>query len=233
MRRLPAHRMLDNILIHDNATDEDLSKLALLLAVFYKNAPPILKTGPEYRKRLAIDLEAARTDLSKPEYGFSCDLITSVITPELEFLRTNPAILDARVGAGKIIEAHGDLRPEHICLESQPVIIDCLEFNRDLRILDAVSELTFLSLECERLGAVQIGRQILDKYSEETEDHPPAGLLHFYKSYHATVRAQIALWHLADASIRDRAHWLDKANRYLQIAAGGERSAPPVSRTRR
>src|SRR5262249_30268280 len=147
MRRLPADRMLDHILVHHNATDEDFSKLASLLAAFYKTAPAILNTGPEYRKRLAIDLEAAQTELSKPEYGLSGDLITSVITPELEFLRENPVIFDARVRDGKIIEAHGDLRPEHICLERQPVIIDCLEFNRDVRILDAASELTFFSLE--------------------------------------------------------------------------------------
>jgi aminoglycoside phosphotransferase family enzyme len=221
MRRLPADRMLDHILIHHNAIDADLSKLALLLAAFYKTAPPILKTGSECRNRLAIDLKAARAELSRPEYGLSADLITSVITPQLEFLGGHPAIFDARVRAGKIIEAHGDLRPEHICLETPPVIIDCLEFNRDLRILDAASELTFLSLECERLGAMQVGRYILDKYGEETGDRPPSRLLDFYKSYHAAVRAQIALWHLADDNVRDRAHWVAKANRYLEIAIGG------------
>jgi aminoglycoside phosphotransferase family enzyme len=56
------------------------------------------------------------------------------------------------VYTGKIIEAHGDLWPEHICLEDKPVIIDCLEFNRALRILDTVSELAFLALECEQRG---------------------------------------------------------------------------------
>jgi aminoglycoside phosphotransferase family enzyme len=54
------------------------------------------------------------------------------------------------------------------------VIIDCLEFNRNFRILDAASELSFLALECERLGAPRIGRLIFETYSEKTGDSRPA-----------------------------------------------------------
>jgi aminoglycoside phosphotransferase family enzyme len=64
----------------------------------------------------------------------------------MAFLEQSPTLLDSRVCDGRIIEAHGDLRPEHICLEDEPVIIDCLEFNQALRVLDTVSELAFLAL---------------------------------------------------------------------------------------
>jgi uncharacterized protein len=62
------------------------------------------------------------------------------------------------------------LRPEHICLEDTPVIIDCLEFNRNLRILDPASEIIFLKLECDRLEAPDIGEIILETYCESTGD---------------------------------------------------------------
>jgi len=41
----------------------------------------------------------------------------------------------------RIVAGHGDLRPEHVCLLAQLVVIDCLEFNREFRILDTVDEL--------------------------------------------------------------------------------------------
>ena len=75
----------------------------------------------------------------------------------------------------------------------------------------------FLGLECERLGARDIGEVILKKYSKETGDRPSNRLLQFYKSYHACIRAKIAVWHLRDDNIRDRAIWTDKATKYLNL----------------
>jgi aminoglycoside phosphotransferase family enzyme len=129
------------------------------------------------------------------------------------------ALLDSRVRDGRIIEAHGDLRPEHICLEDEPVIIDCLEFNQALRILDTVSELAFLALECERLGAPAVGKGIVETYSKASGDWPSRRLLAFYKSYHAGMRAKIAVWHLNEPEVRDAAQWRQKAQHYLRLAA--------------
>jgi len=219
MRRLPSDRMLDEVIARRAVDEEDVLRLASLLAGFYKRSVPVRIAGPEYRRRLAAHLESARNELLKPEYRLPSNVVEDTGF-ELEFLRQNQALFDNRVQAGKIIDAHGDLRPEHICLEPcQPVIIDCLEFNRNLRILDAVSEITFLALECERLGAPNIGRLILNKYSEETGDRPSEKLLAFYKSYHACVRAKIAVWHLKDNGIRDRDTWITKATDYLSVVS--------------
>ena len=219
MRRLPSDRMLDEVIARRAVDEEDVLRLASLLAGFYKRSVPVRIAGPEYRRRLAAHLESARNELLKPEYRLPSNVVEDTGF-ELEFLRQNQALFDNRVQAGKIIDAHGDLRPEHICLEPcQPVIIDCLEFNRNLRILDAVSEITFLALECERLGAPNIGRLILNRYSEETGDRPSEKLLAFYKSYHACVRAKIAVWHLKDNSTRDSDTWITKATDYLSVVS--------------
>lgn len=63
-----------------------------------------------------------------------------------------------------VIEAHGALRPEHVCLEG-PVVIDCLEFKHERRLLDPVSELSFLAFECRRLSAGWVGDHILTGFS--------------------------------------------------------------------
>jgi aminoglycoside phosphotransferase family enzyme len=111
------------------------------------------------------------------------------------------------------------LRPEHICLESQPVIIDCLEFNRDFRILDSASELSFLALECERLGAPEVGGFLLKAYETETGERLPAELIEFYKGYHACIRAKIAIWHLRDHDSASVVKWTNRAIQYLQLAS--------------
>mgnify|MGYP006202207167 CR=1 FL=1 len=41
--------------------------------------------------------------------------------------------------AGRIVEGHGDLRPEHIYLGTPPAIIDRLEFSMELRTLDTLA----------------------------------------------------------------------------------------------
>jgi aminoglycoside phosphotransferase family enzyme len=157
--------------------------------------------------------------MARKTYGLTPDLVESVIHRQLLFLERNAYLFEARARERRIIDAHGDLRPEHVCVEAEPVIIDCLEFNRKLRILDAASELAFLALECERLGGPEIGERLLKAYSELAHDWPSNLLLAFYRAYHAVVRAKIAIWHLKDNAISDRAHWVAKAEQYLTTAA--------------
>lgn len=219
MRRLPPGRMLDRLIARHEVPEKAVLKLGLMLADFYRNLTPVFMTPARYRKRLAADLEDARQELTKAQYGLGRDPAESVIESLQDFLGKHSGLLDARVREGRVVEGHGDLRPEHICLEAQPVIIDCLEFNRSLRIQDAVSELMFLGLECERLNAPEIGKCLLNVYMKEADDWPPEELLAFYRSYHAVVRAKIAIWHLKDHGIVDRSYWVSRASDYLRLAA--------------
>jgi len=217
MRRLPAGRMLDQAIADRTVSKEDLTNVGTLLTNFYLKAAPIPMTGQEYRARLTKELEISKYELMQEENGVPHQLVTPVLDRSLRVIAQHPEIFDDRVQAGKIIEGHGDLRPEHICLERPPVIIDCLEFDRDLRILDPASELTFLALECERLGAPDTGAFIFNVYREQTGDAPSESLLEFYRSYHASIRARLAIWHLKDHD--DVAKWTTKAKTYLRLAA--------------
>jgi aminoglycoside phosphotransferase family enzyme len=177
-----------------------------------------------YRGRLSVDLEKALQRLMFTADPVLVRLVDPAIHSGLEFLRKHPGLFDERVAAGKIVQCHGDLRPEHICLEPTPVVIDCLELNRSLRTLDIASELSFLALECERLGAPEIGNALLRTYSEITGDSPSLELLAFYRTYHACIRAQLAVSHLNEHTV-ERRKWLDKAEQYLQMATIFERAA--------
>ena len=100
------------------------------------------------------------------------------------------------------------------------MFIDCLEFNRDWRLLDPVEEIAYLALECEHAGANWIGEAALETYSERTGDAPAAALLRFYKSVRASLRAKLSVWHLRDhLDSAAQAKWKQRARRYLELAS--------------
>jgi len=219
MRRVPADRMLDRAIAERTWKEEDLRKIGILLSDFYADMPPAEITSVEYRQSLAEELKNARSELNRCEYRLPANLVDSLVSSGLDLIEKQPALFDRRITAGRIVEGHGDLRPEHICLEPTPVIIDCLEFNRSLRILDVASELMFLRLECERLGAAEVGQRILETYCVRSGDQPSKPILSFYRSQHACVRAKLAVWHLRDDSSGQRYQWVDRAKGYLELAA--------------
>jgi aminoglycoside phosphotransferase family enzyme len=216
MRRLPRAQMLDVRIRHGRVQRARIHALAALLTRFYRAARPAHWSQAEYRGRLLANLTAKRTSLQHPRYRLPPRLLRSVAQAQLRWLRTHVAHLEAR--APRVVDAHGDLRPEHVCLTSPPLVIDCLEFNRTLRLLDPLSELAFLSLECRRLGAAWIGPALIASYRQRSGDDAPGRLISFYESYHATVRAAIAVWHLDDDTPPDAARWRRQAITYLRLA---------------
>ncbi len=218
MRRLPSNRMLDYAISNQSVTENDTLNTTKVLADFYNKAEQITITPAEYCSTFEKSVLENRENLLSPQYNLSKNLVNTIISGQLDFLTKHSRCLAKRAQDNKIVEAHGDLRPEHICLLKKPVIIDCLEFNRELRILDPVDELSFLALECERLGAAETGQKILQDYGNITRDIPPDILICFYKSYRACIRAILAIWHLEDDKVADRAKWVNRANEYLHLA---------------
>lgn len=216
MRRLPRHRMLDVCIERGSVLTPEVDSLAVVLAKFYATAERTVSAGPAYRSRLASSIESMRASLEQTRYGLARTEISAVVEAQRRWLLRHGTVLEARAGA--VVDAHGDLRPEHICLEREPVVIDCLEFDRELRLLDPVSELSFLALECRRFGAAWIGEQLLARYAEASGDHAPAPLIPFYESYHAIVRAAVAVWHLDDDALDHSDAWRERAGLYLKLA---------------
>lgn len=218
MRRLPGERMLDRLLRERTLRREDLVRAIERLARFYRDAAPVEMLPVQYRARFVAEIAENRRELGAPVYGLPLEWVEVICAQQLVVLEHQPGLFDERAFTGRIVEAHGDLRPEHICLEERPQIIDCLEFSHGLRLLDPVDELGFLALECERLGAPELATTIFGTYTAVTGDAPPAVLVHFYQSYRACVRARIAIRHLADAAPREPAKWPAQARAYLALA---------------
>ena len=217
MQRLPADRMLD-VQIGRGTVDADiLRRAAEVLATFYAGAEPAGWSANAYRRRLEGAIGHARDQLHRLQYCLPADSVDALAAAQRAMLARAPALLAAR--AGRVVDAHGDLRPEHVCLEPEPVFIDCLEFDRDLRMLDPLSELAFLALECERLGAPAAGTVFIDAYVERTGDRAAPEVMAFYRSHHAYLRAMIAAWHLDDGAIDNHDKWRTRARQYLKLGA--------------
>ncbi len=219
MERLPSDRMLDYLIERDAVEHEEIRTVATKLATFYRNASPEPVSALEYLQRQRNDVCGNGEALCNPRYGLPLDLVHRVIKAQESFLDACGHLLEARVVERHIIEAHGDLRPEHICLLPEPVIFDCLEFNRSFRIIDTADELAFLSMECEALGAPYVEEIVFDTYTEITRDRPPRQLIEYYKCYRAGLRAKLAIWHLKDDGGVKTEKWRKQAISYLELAA--------------
>lgn len=220
MRRLNAARMLDRSIAAHAVTDTDLHNLGALFARFYATArsEPMERAGylAHLRRQVFDNLRA----LQAPELCMTASRVEEVIDAQLQFIAGNSRLLAAR--GARLIEGHGDLRPEHVYLGSgsdAPCVIDCLEFDPRLRRLDPAEELAFLTLECSRLGAFGFAADLLHRIGSALGDPVPDALLFFYMSHRAVVRAKITAWHLRDLNLRPRVrHWKARANSYLQDA---------------
>ncbi|HET6467835.1 MAG TPA: hypothetical protein VFG43_05600 [Geminicoccaceae bacterium] len=219
MRRLPAELMLDEVLARGGADMSLIDRLGDRLARFYASAERVRPSSPDaYAARLRAALRETSAELVRPDYGLPGERVATVVGRQLEFVAREGELLASRLAEGRVVEGHGDLRPEHVCLEPEPVVIDCLEFNRDLRLVDALDELAFLALECAVLGDAEVGARVIGRYRGRSGDRAPERLLGFYESFRATLRARLLARHSLEPGDRAPGFYLERATDYLDRA---------------
>jgi len=219
MRRLPKRFMLDHAIRQGEVSREEIRRCTLALAEFYRRCEPVLTTPAGYRQRFERDIRDNHRELASPLYGIAGGRLDPVMAALLRFLDRGDGLLEQRAREGRIVEGHGDLRPEHVYLGPEPLFIDCLEFNREWRLLDPAEELAYLAMECELAGAPWIGEVVSETYHEATGDDPASALVDFYKAYRACLRAKLSAWHLKDlVDPADGGKWIARAERYLELA---------------
>jgi aminoglycoside phosphotransferase family enzyme len=218
MRRLPEQAMLDSAIARGAVEPRRVGQVADALAGFYLAAEPADVVPERYVAQFAREQAHNRRIVTDPRFDLPRETAEAVLSAVEGVLRDDPDLLADRARLGRIRDGHGDLRPEHVCLSDPPLIIDCLEFSRELRRVDPFDELSFLALECERLGAPWIGNMLIDRCTELLGDAPTPRLLAFYFAYRASLRARLALAHLLEPTPREPGRWEPLAGDYLAIA---------------
>ena len=218
MRRLPAERMLDKMILMKQATQLDMVHIAECLVQFYKKLPPVAITCPSWLSKFQQEISRNEKILAQHPQRLPQTIVKWLCAEQQDALAHWAPWFERRLSSGRIVEGHGDLRPEHICLQPEPVIIDSLEFSAELRIVDIADEMSYLALECERLQAPELALALIENYQLLAEDRPPPALLHFYQGFRACVRARIAIHHLDEIKFSNDTKWQTRALQYLQLA---------------
>ncbi len=213
MRRLPAARMLDRLIADARVEPAEIDALAGVLVAFYRGATRVDPDPAEHLARFQREQAVSREVLLRPQ--FQLDGAAHALDRLDQALLRGRAALHERVAQRRIVDGHGDLRPEHVCLLQPPAVIDCLEFNALLRQVDPFDELAFLALECDMAGAAWIGPRLVAACAAALSDAPPPALLALYTAYRALLRARLAMAHLLDVRPRTPHKWAPLAQRYV------------------
>ena len=193
MNRLPEDRMLSFRIEGDSVEPDHIRAIAKKLASFHETA--------SVEKAEALGSPQAISAKILANFQETGRFINRTIGPQTfekirayseAFLRENFDLLRSRVLEGRVCEGHGDLRAEHVCLLNDIIIFDCIEFDEGLRYGDIASEIGFLSMDLDFLGARALAADLEEVYASLAQD--PAlrsPLLPFYKCYRAYVRGKV------------------------------------------
>lgn len=197
MRRMPDDRRLSALVAAGADVSAVVRHLARDVAVFHSHAatgPQISRAGsPEaltarWRSNIAGIREQAQTDPGLVDL----DLVARVEHLALRYIEGRAELLTERAAAGLVRDGHGDLLADDIfCLDDGPRVLDCLDFDDELRWMDVLDDVACLAMDLERLGSAAAAQQLLVDYEEFSGEPAPASLRHHYVAYRALMRAKV------------------------------------------
>ena len=218
MRRLDESKTLESLIQNEQLTPLLIEQLSKPLTGFYASAAPAMLRSEAFLRSLKHHILANQEDIVG-RLSDSEATIQFVTNAQLRSLSLESDYFMQRVADGRVVDGHGDLRPEHIYFRrGQPAIIDCVEFSAEYRTNDVIDELSFLAMECDRLGNQEIGRAILEEYLSTCNDDIKPFLVAFYKCYRACVRAKVAVLRAGQSTQEKSASLMELAAEYLRLA---------------
>jgi hypothetical protein len=152
--------------------------------------------------------------------GISFESVSRIQRLAAEFISGREPLFTRRIDEGCIIDGHGDLLADDIfCVDGQPALLDCLEFDDKLRYVDRIDDAAFLAMDLEFLGRKDLGDYFLERYAAHSGDTAPSSLRNFYIAYRAVVRAKVDCVRLSQGNsqaAQDVAQHLAIASRHLE-----------------
>jgi aminoglycoside phosphotransferase family enzyme/predicted kinase len=229
MRRLPADGMLDHLLAQGGIDHKIADDIASRLIAFHRDAaePCVDEAGTAVRQAKVVldNLTDLEPFAGSPLPATQLRIVAGSLRAFCEDARE---LLNKRVAQRWIREGHGDLRTDHICLDEQGEIqiFDCVEFNKNIRCADISSDVAFLLLDLERLGADQISARISQQYRDAGLQLPEP-LLRFYRGHRALVKVKVSCLSWRDLPPEQRRVFFEEAMTYLDLATAAATTTRP------
>ena len=223
MRRYPDATRLASLVEAGEPVLQHLCVIAEMLAQFHREAA----RGPAVDAEGRSDAISARwhqnlAELEEQGGIVERESIAQVTGLVDQFIADRAALFEKRLDEGRIVDGHGDLLADDIfCMPEGPALLDCLEFDDQLRYVDGIDDAAFLAMDLEFLGRPDLGDAFVDEYRRRADDSAPTSLTNFYVAYRAVVRAKVDCIRLTQGHQDARAH----ARRHIDIALNRLRAA--------
>lgn len=137
-----------------------------------------------------------------------------------EHARLAPLIA-RRARQGKAVHGHGDLHLAHIYVNGDVEILDCTEFARRFRVGDVAQDISFLAMDLEARGRLDLSRHLVHVLARRLRDPDLPKLVPYYKVYRALVRAKVNALLSAEREVPTPAREAARRRgaRYLRLAS--------------
>jgi aminoglycoside phosphotransferase family enzyme/predicted kinase len=218
MRRLPASRRLSTLVEADEDVMPALRSVAHQVATLHaasvrSELADRLAGAAAMRDRWEAETAGLRPYVGSVFEEHDVDLVRSLA---LRYLDGRDHLFEQRVAQGKAVDGHGDLLADDVfCLDDGPRILDCLQFDEQLRLGDGLADVAFLAMDLERLGRPDLADAFLAAYAELRPDRWPSSLAHHHVAHRAQVRALVTAIRVGQGDEEAR----PLARRLLQLAA--------------
>ncbi|HYA35032.1 MAG TPA: AAA family ATPase [Candidatus Binataceae bacterium] len=221
MRRLDDDRRLENLVVKGAAEVATLREIARILADFHSHAST--ERAWRYASAAAV-WRRVLGDLRDYESFIGLTVSPSEIRDIENFCRAFIAsrwrLINERVHSGRARECHSDLRAEHIYVNSAIRIIDCVEFSEPIRYGDVASDVAFLAMDLDHIGAPHLAQEFVSAYTQFADDDQVASMMPLHKCHRASIRGMVESRRALapEVSREDRRRALELARGYFQLA---------------
>jgi uncharacterized protein len=195
MRRMPDDRRLSTLVGDRVSVGDHVREIARLVATFHARAESSHVIAQSGRVESVRAKWEATFETVQPHVGTVLDADVEERVRDLarRYLDGRAALFDHRIAQGKIVDGHGDLLADDIfCLDDGPRILDCVEFDDELRYGDVLADVCFLAMDLERIGAADLGARFMSWYRELSAETYPATLAEHYIAFRAHIRTMVA-----------------------------------------
>jgi len=218
MRRYPDSLRLASMVQRGEEVEAHLSAIAERVARFHREAdrsPTVGACAIKERVENLAELDRWAGTVLAPETR------AEVRRLALQFIDGRHALFADPGDDDRIVDGRGDLIAEDVfCPSDGPVLLDCLEFDDELRYLDSLDDTAFLAMDLEFLGSQEHGEFFLKEYGRLAADPASDALAHFYIADSGVYNAGLytpdkvyaavllrATPHIASAMIDDQTPW--------------------------
>src|SRR3989338_4195499 len=193
MRRLPEDRMLDQLVSRRRVSRRDMARLADRLIQFFRKAARSRRIDWYGQSKQVAALVLGNLQECQPFLG---SLLPEADRAFLEaayrqYLALQEPLLERRVREGCIVDGHGDLRCENICMTEPVQVFDCVEFQPAFRCGDVANDFSFLLMDLEFRGRHDLAQALAAQYRRRLGDPTFDQVLSFYQCHRRLVRGKV------------------------------------------